>query len=238
MRLKLTLLSIFICIVLLISTVTAVQFPIEKPSVVSGKKIYNLNCIGCHGVKGDGSVFKGAPDFTDHEIMKDKTSSVFFDAVSEGLRGTSMPGFTNLPISQRWDVLAYIWTFWADKDSAERGKKIFESKCVSCHGIKGDGTKRPDAFVFTKPANMDRTPSAYFNSLSEGVPDSSMRLWKNALSENERWDAVKYVWTFQFKDYTDATEPMKLPIGNGIILISFAMASGMVYLSGKRMRER
>jgi len=217
------------------STATAVQYPSEKPSVDSGKKVYDMNCAGCHGVKGDGSVFKGAPDFTDQNTMINKNSSLIFDAVSEGVSGTAMPGFGSLSVPERWDVVAYTWTFWADRDSAERGKKIYESKCFTCHGIKGDGSGRPGARDFTKPENMVKPPSVFFNSVSEGIPNSAMRPWKSVLSENERWDAVKYVWTFQFKDYIASSEQTKsTPVGNGLILISFALAICMIYLSRNR----
>jgi len=234
MGFKLTLFCI-IGIILSINTATAIQYPSEKPSVDLGQKIYTMNCAGCHGIKGDGSVFKGAPDFTNQDTMINKNSSLFFDAVSEGVPGTAMPGFGSLSVSEMWDVVAYTWTFWADRDSAGRGKIIYESKCAGCHGIKGDGSA--DARDFTKPENMVKTPSVLFNSVSEGIPNSAMRPWKSVLSENERWDAVKYVWSFQFKEYiADASsdQTKSTPVGNDLILISFALAICMVYLSGKR----
>ena len=83
----------------------------ESPSIESGKKIYLSNCAGCHGEKGDGSAFPGAFDFTDREKMNKSNSSVFFDAITNGISGTAMPSFSRLSENERWDVIAYINTF-------------------------------------------------------------------------------------------------------------------------------
>ncbi len=56
------------------------DYPIEQFSLNSGREIFDSNCAVCHGEKGDGSVFKGAFDFTNNERMITNNSSVFFDA--------------------------------------------------------------------------------------------------------------------------------------------------------------
>lgn len=85
--------------------------PDVSPSIESGKKIYLSNCAGCHGEKGDGSAFPGAFNFTDREKMNKSNSSVFFDAITNGISGTAMPSFGRLSENERWDVIAYINTF-------------------------------------------------------------------------------------------------------------------------------
>ena len=235
----------------------AVEYPSEKPSVDSGRGIYTPGCAGCHGEKGDGSGINGKVDFTDHVYMINKNSSEFFDVINDGIK--NMPSFENLSNSQKWDSVAYVWTFWADREATMRGKNIFEKNCASCHGMKGDGSGLPGAFNFTNLSNTiaNAQASIYFNSVSNGVPGTAMPPWKNSLSEGERWDSVKYVWTFKFRDYTvavQATTPVKgaptpetptagkewyiTPAGASILLISFAMFAGIIYLYVKGMLER
>ncbi|SNQ59569.1 hypothetical protein MNV_1230010 [Candidatus Methanoperedens nitroreducens] len=198
----------------------------------------------------------GAVDFTYQERMKHKNSSVFFESVSRGIAG--MPAFGNLSRSQRWDVIAYIWTFWADMQSVERGKAIFGQSCASCHGTRGDGSGLQGAMDFTNLSNMVSVgqPSVFFDSVSSGVPNTAMPPFKDTLSEEERWDAVKYAWTFQYADYPGSPEALPLtpalpsgtppagrewynsPAGAVILLVSLVMLAGIIYLFIRGLKER
>lgn len=222
------------------------EYPAEKPSLSAGREIFISNCAGCHGEKGDGSGLKGAFNFTDNGLMITKNSSVFFDAVTNGVQGTGMPSFTGISDSQRWDVVAYLWTFWADNESVERGKNIYQKNCASCHGINGYGIN--GTFDFTNSSVLVRKePEIFFMSVSDGIKGTAMLPWKDSLSEDERWDTVKYVWTFQFKDYSSSQTPLEAanrspwyftPVGMGIATISIILAIAILYLFGKGMQER
>lgn len=170
----------------------ALEYPSEKPSVDSGREIYMPNCAGCHGEKGDGSGINSVVDFTNHDYMVARNSSVFFDIITDGKQ--TMPPFENLSKPERWYTVAYVWTFWADRQSTMRGKATFEKSCASCHGKKGDGSALPGAFDFTNLSNTisNAVPSIYFDSVSNGVPNTVMPPWKDTLSEGERWDKVGF----------------------------------------------
>jgi DMSO reductase family type II enzyme heme b subunit len=142
-----------------------------------GKVVYERKCALCHGVKGDG---KGpAAELLDPK-PRDFTSGVYkvrtsankvpsdqdlFRLVTNGMPGTSMPPWEVLPEKDRWNVVAYIKTFAADKfkeapkkldlpkevassdASIKRGKEMFEAiECHKCHGLAGraDGPSRPE----------------------------------------------------------------------------------------------
>ena len=202
------------------------DYPIEQFSLNSGREIFDSNCAGCHGEKGDGSVFKGAFDFTG-----------------------------KLSIPQRWDVVSYLWTFWMDFTEVEHGKTIYQKNCASCHGINGDGSGITGAFDFTNVSRMVREdPEVIFTRVSDGVDGTSMPSWKDSLSVDERWNIVKYIWTFQFKGYFQIRQPSLItpntertssgeawyssPIGMAIIAISILLAIAVLYLFGKGMKER
>ncbi len=250
--------SVFLlfCLFILITPISA-QYPSEKPSVNSGYDIYRKSCTNCHGEKGDGSGMKGAFDFTNNEKMIVGNSTLFFITVTNGVPAKGMPSFGNFPVSERWDVVAYIWTFWADRPSVDDGKDIFNKNCASCHGEKGDGSGLPSAFDFTNQSLMaNKKPAIFFNSVSEGVAGTAMPPWKNSLAEGKRWNVVKSLWTFQFRDYppqetlqaTPVPSPsMEIPKGKewymtpggaAMILISIAMAAGIIYLFGRGLFER
>ena len=44
------------------------DYPIEQFSLNSGREIFDSNCAGCHGEKGDGSVFKGAFNYAKQSL--------------------------------------------------------------------------------------------------------------------------------------------------------------------------
>lgn len=244
----------FVVFLVIMTAAASAQFPAEKPSVESGRAIFSQNCAGCHGAKGDGSGISGAYNFTDNARMINRSSTEFFASITNGRPNTAMPAFGNrLSEAQRWDVIAYIWTFWADSDSSGRGKSIYETNCATCHGIKGDGASIGGAFNFTDLRSMvNEHPAMFFEGVTNGVPDTLMPAWKDRLSENARWDAVRYVWTFQFHDYAVSLTPAPSPgvqaqatgewynnpAGIAIILVSLLIAAGILYLFIRGLRDR
>ncbi|MCL7413054.1 MAG: c-type cytochrome [ANME-2 cluster archaeon] len=252
---KIRIISWVFILSLFFSIAASGEYQVERPSVSSGREIFNSNCAGCHGEKGDGTALKGAFNFTDHEKMIYKNLTVFFNAVTNGVPDTAMPSFEKLSVPRRWDVVAYSWTFWADRDGVKEGKNIYLKNCASCHGTNGNGSGFTGVFDFANVSMMVREePEMFFKSISNGVEGTAMPSWKNSLSENERWNAVKYIWTFQFKDYpgefpSPATVPSVgvqppgkpwyyTPAGMVIITISIVLTALVLYLFGKGMKER
>jgi DMSO reductase family type II enzyme heme b subunit len=143
----------------------------------AGKVVYERKCALCHGEKGDG---KGPGAERLHPAPRDFTSSVYkirttsnkiptdqdiFRVISEGMPGTSMPAWSVLPEKDRWNLVAYVKSFAADKfketpkkadlpkevsssaESLKRGKEMFEAiECNKCHGTqgRGDGPSRAE----------------------------------------------------------------------------------------------
>ena len=88
----------------------------------------------------------------------------------------------------------------ADATSIARGKQLFETNCVMCHGAEGEGNGTVAAF-FTKKKPADLTSPA-IQSLSDGtifLVISNGFGFMPALNENflvrERWDLVNFVRT-------------------------------------------
>lgn len=144
----------------------------------SGKAVFEKKCALCHGSEGKGDG-PGAPtldpkprDFTKglYKIRttasgQPPTDTDLFRVITEGMIGTSMPGWKVLPEKDRWDLVAYLKTFAPDKfkeapkasdfpkevasstESLARGKEMFEAiECNKCHGKagRGDGPSAPE----------------------------------------------------------------------------------------------
>ncbi len=91
--------------------------PKKTPELlIQGKKLYDQNCVTCHGPKGDakgqlGAALKPPPsDFTkplnQWPYSKGDMKKVF-DAITKGIPNTSMVKWDQLSEQERW-ALAYV----------------------------------------------------------------------------------------------------------------------------------
>ena len=187
--------TIFLTLLLALASVFSVVDAQNAPEASEeGKRVYEKSCAHCHGTegRGDGSAAENLlprpRDFTRglYKIRSTETGQVptdqdLFDIITEGMPGSSMPGWdTSLSANERWEVVAYIKTFYDGfkentaprqidlsgkiayaEQSIETGKALYtELGCVECHGNvgRGDGTSAPtltDEWGFqTWPANL------------------------------------------------------------------------------------
>ncbi len=84
----------------------------------------------------------------------------------------------------------------ADNASRDRGRKLFEENCVSCHGLTGRGNGPIAARLETLPADLaamaGKHPDGDFAwKIAEGR--GAMPAWKKILSEKQIWDIVNYL---------------------------------------------
>ncbi|MGQ0685477.1 c-type cytochrome [Bradyrhizobium sp.] len=98
------------------------------------------------------------------------------------------------------------------------GRQLYGARCAQCHGEQGKGDGPAAEFVYPRPRDFTLalfkvrstlsgqvpTDDDLFRVISEGLPGTSMPAWKKLLTENERWQLVHYVKTFDeigvFKD--------------------------------------
>lgn len=85
--------------------------------------------------------------------------------------------------------------------SAKNGKKIFDTRCVVCHGNKGLGDGPGGKALKPKPANLtaslvqNQTDGEIFWKITNGR--GPMIKWEAIVKENERWDLVNYIRTLK-----------------------------------------
>jgi mono/diheme cytochrome c family protein len=87
----------------------------------------------------------------------------------------------------------------ADQASLERGKALYTTNCVSCHGDTGMGNGPASPALNPPPAPVAQSSQSVkddylFWRISEGgVPfNTSMPPWKS-LDEQSRWDLINYI---------------------------------------------
>lgn len=93
------------------------------------------------------------------------------------------------------------WT----SSSVDRGEKLYQTYCVSCHGVKGVGERPDDIYAmdeygFVAPPMDDtghawhHTDEALINTILDGSPrNPRMTAWKEVLSREDAEDLVPYI---------------------------------------------
>ena len=110
------------------------KIPESSDAIAAGKKIYEIKCYYCHGIKGDGNG-SDAPrldpkprNFTRNEYKIRSTGQGvlptdedLFRIISSGVEGSAMPFWNTLTPEERWQVIYYIKTFNSEfKGNTER----------------------------------------------------------------------------------------------------------------------
>ncbi|MBI2374187.1 MAG: cytochrome c [Deltaproteobacteria bacterium] len=89
--------------------------PKSTPELLGrGKAAFTVNCVPCHGEKGDGNGPAGQAlnpkprNFgTDPFKSGDKPEQIM-KAISEGLPGTAMVAFAHIPEEERWGLVYHV----------------------------------------------------------------------------------------------------------------------------------
>jgi len=87
-------------------------FPITKETVQRGRERYEIFCVVCHGMtgNGDGMIvrrgFRRAASFNDDRLRQAPVGH-FFDAITNGWG--AMPSYASqIPVQDRWAIIAYV----------------------------------------------------------------------------------------------------------------------------------
>jgi mono/diheme cytochrome c family protein len=102
------------------STWRNVRNPMEPTirSLVHGKQVFTTNCVGCHGLLGNGkgpaSAFINRPaprNLTDASQQLYFSDGEMYDAILFGVDGTAMPAFGDLlTVNDIWDLTNFVRT--------------------------------------------------------------------------------------------------------------------------------
>ena len=132
---------------------------------------------------------------------------------------------TSLTESQRWEVVAYLWQSNTTKESLTNGKQLYAQNCAACHGENGAGngvfadelkaagesSKQNMSGVdnmsmqgpadFTNPKRMlGASPALLQGKILRGGMGTGMPMWGSIFTEEQIWDLIAYIYSFQF-DY-------------------------------------
>ena len=87
-------------------------------------------------------------------------------------------------------------------EAISEGKASFDSTCTSCHGDTGLGDGPAAAALTPPPASLAELVKTADDDyllwrISEGKEGTAMVAWKSILSEDQIWQVISYLRTFE-----------------------------------------
>jgi len=172
--------------------------PNIKPSAVKGQSLAKDNSIALS-----------------HEDYLTKSPYEIFDDLEN----------TSLAEQERWDVVAYLWQSNTIPESFENGKQLYAQNCAACHGENGAGdgvfadelAAAGEASTQSMSGAMDMmmqtpvdftdakrmlgaSPALLQGKILRGGMGTGMPMWGAIFTEEQIWDVIAYIYSFQF-DY-------------------------------------
>lgn len=190
-------------------------FPQTSPNLASGAAIFAEKCAPCHGAKGLGDgpmaaqLQKPPAPIGKPEIGRAGAMANWYSTVTQGNINSFMPPFnSSLSDQQRWDVVAYALSLGGSTPAeAEKGKDIYTTSCVQCHGPSGDLVANSNFTDQALMAKLSQTDIANF--INKGV--GNMKGFGGLLQDEDIYAVSAYVRTFTVIAGEAAAAPSATP---------------------------
>lgn len=175
-------------------------YPQTAPVAARGAAFFPEKCAPCHGSRGLGNGPLAAqmpvavPAIALRDISNLSTPAEWYALITQGRIDRGMPGFLSLSESQRWDVLAYVYSLGTAPQELQQGASLYAANCSLCHGDQGNARSGADLTDQAKMSQVSGT--SMFRTISQGSGD--MPAFSPQLSDADIWALTAYLRTFTF----------------------------------------
>ena len=157
----------------LLSVAPALSLPQELLSLERNQALYQENCAACHGASGMGDGPLAAQldpppiNFHDRERAENRSLLGLYDAITDGLDGTSMVAFKQLSEQERWSLAFYVggMAFEESDIAADSGLRLQDLVMYSPQVL---GEQKPEISA-EQIASLRANPAPLFAQKSAGV---------------------------------------------------------------------
>ncbi|NOZ52555.1 MAG: c-type cytochrome [Gammaproteobacteria bacterium] len=180
-----------------------------KRSQTRGGIVYKHYCSACHGQTGTGNPRRAKLYGKDQLVIKPNTAEWYEKITRYGgeavQRSPLMPVWQDeLSEEQIADVTKYLTVL---SDPVRRGKTVFQTNCILCHGVKADGRGRASVLYNPRPSDLTRSDKnedykrlIVTNGGAAMGRSEIMPVWGEQLTSQEIEDVVKFLGTIVVKN--------------------------------------
>jgi high-affinity iron transporter len=107
--------------------------PQQVPDLVRGARLYAENCAACHGATGlaDTATARQLEPrpiaFADRDRARHRSLFGLYQVITQGLEGTPMASWSQLPVQDRWALAFYIGRFAYPDELAKDGADLWRA---------------------------------------------------------------------------------------------------------------
>jgi mono/diheme cytochrome c family protein len=131
---------------------------------------------------------------------------------------------TSLTDAEKWDVVSTIWKSNTTSEALANGKELYAQNCAACHGENGAGNgvfaddlaeagessmqtmSRSGEMSRQTPADftdgslmLGASPALLQGKILRGGMGTGMPMWGSIFTEQQIWDLIAYLYSFQFE---------------------------------------
>ena len=172
----------------------------------SGQEVANSYCVICHSAD---YIYMQPPHSQEKwtEIIK-KMQQTFGCPIPDNSIATLATYLTNqneiepraLAPTNFQEQSSSIST---DKGNLSKGKAVYTTFCMNCHGTKGHGDGPVGQMLIPPAADLtilgEKSDKEILTTIRNGLPGTAMPSWKNDLSVQDIADVLSYVRSFSQK---------------------------------------
>lgn len=152
--------------------------------------------------------------FTNSDFYRANSPDQLFQALAS----------TNLSDSEKWDIVSTIWQSNTTPAALANGRELYAQNCAACHGENGAGDgvfaddlakageasmqsmagatdmsmQRPADFTDSKRM-LGASPALLQGKILRGGMGTGMPMWGSIFTEEQIWDLIAYLYSFQFE---------------------------------------
>ncbi|MGG1679861.1 c-type cytochrome [Neobacillus sp. NRS-1170] len=125
----------------------------NSKSIAAGEKVYNKNCLICHGKTGKGEGSKAGTAINNQHFLSSVSDKDLYNYVKFGREATAMRAFGSGVSEKDLKNLVAFMREWHTEEikfdtpktvsgNPEKGKEKYNLYCLTCHGETGSGKQR------------------------------------------------------------------------------------------------
>jgi cytochrome c oxidase cbb3-type subunit 3 len=198
----------------------------DSKAIAAGEKIYNKECLVCHGETGKGEGKLAGTALNNQNFLNSVSDKDLLNYVKNGREGTGMPSYGPRLSGKDLDNLVAFIRNWETKQNKfdvpktiagdpANGGKLYNLYCLNCHGEEGAGMAKmgpslsnPDYLKYTSDKQIWIT-TAYGREDTRMGPSLKGLEGVKQLRKSDITDIVTYIRSLKStqETHTDYLKP-------------------------------